>query len=180
MTPLILLAMLGVGFGAFALSGGSDEADTPEPEKEPVVEPADEEPEAEEPDVGVSFVVDGDTISIDVGEDETGSVVAIRTELLREDVLDADDVANPHQMNGYQETTHFGVEFFLVPKGSDSPPVLRMYLPLQVRTQAMLQRTAPREWPTKITSPTWALNAWAVSIWEALSSSIQPVTLTHR
>lgn len=121
MTPLLLLAMLGVGLGAFALSGGSDDAHTPEPEEEPVVEAPDEEPEAEEPDVGVSFAVDDDMISIDMGEDETGSVVAVRTELLQEEVF-VDSGQNADHLNGYQETTNFGVQFFLVPEGLDFPP----------------------------------------------------------
>lgn len=133
MTPFLILAMLGVGLGAMAITGTTDDTDTSELGEEPVLEPevmepesvdlADEEQETEEPDVGVSFVVDGDTITIDVGEDETGTVVAVRTELLQREGF-RPTATDPDIIPGFQETTDFGVQFFLVPEGLDFPPTV--------------------------------------------------------
>jgi len=114
--PFLILAMLGLGLSAFVMSEDQDDTDTPAPDEEPdVVEPAEEDPDA-----GASFVIDGDTITIDVGENETGTVVAIRTELMQNEAI-APDTA-PELGNGYQQTTEFGVQFFLVPDGQDFPP----------------------------------------------------------
>jgi len=113
MTPFVILGLFGIGFMLTAL-GSADEADVEE-NSEPLPDDVPEEPEQlEDPDIGASFTVVDNLITIDVGDDETGSVVAVRTE------LDTNDSTSTGTIQ--ERTTEYGVQFYLVPEGTDFPP----------------------------------------------------------
>ncbi|WP_114294275.1 hypothetical protein [Pseudosulfitobacter sp. DSM 107133] len=115
MTALILLGLFGIG--AMFLADGSADNDSADVEDISDDLPDDvPQEQLEEPDIGASFTVVDDTISIDVGDDETGSVVAVRTE------LDTADRIGTSDGTAVEKTTEYGVRFYLVPEGTDFPP----------------------------------------------------------
>lgn len=115
MDGMIVAALLVAGLALipFGFGGGDQDDESDDVGDEEVVTPEDPDP-PEEPELGVSFLENENGIRIEVDEDETGSVVAIRTEM---------DLRSSEDSRGDSGTgTNFGVRFYLVPEGVDFPP----------------------------------------------------------
>ena len=112
MDGMIVAALMVAGLALIPFAFGDRD---PDEEDEGVTPEEPEPPEPpEEPDLGVTVFEEDGGIRIEVGEDETGSVVAIRTEVdIRSDPDDTGDSGTG---------TSFGVRFYLVPEGADFPP----------------------------------------------------------
>ena len=77
MSPFVLLGLISLAFAGLVFSGSDDPEDVNDMPEEPV--DVDEPVTPSEPDQGASFDFADNTITIDVGEDETREVVAHRT-----------------------------------------------------------------------------------------------------
>ena len=111
MTPFALLGLLGLAFAGFAFAGDDDDAFEPTDQPEEPVPP--EEPE--QLDLGASFDHTDGTVSIEVGEDETRDLVAIRTE---------QEARFEGQDDGPRDgiRTEYGVRFYLIDPDMPFPP----------------------------------------------------------
>lgn len=118
MGSLLLLSM--IGFGLMAVSMGTETEEENLTEQEDVYENGDlevdggsqqEEPEADLSDTGASVEITDATIRIDVGDDETGRIVGVRSA--------SEIVLSP---GGNSGGIDYDINFYLVPEGVDFPP----------------------------------------------------------
>ncbi len=92
---LLLLSLLGLGALSFAFGGDDD----------------DEPDQTEEPDLGATVTETEDGLSIDLGADETGSLVAVKFE----------DISDGSTGSDSSQTQDFSLGIYLVPEGAEIP-----------------------------------------------------------
>jgi hypothetical protein len=109
-----------IGFGLMAVSMGTETDEEDLTEQEDVHDHGDlqvedklqqEEPKADLLDTGASVEITDATISIDVGDDETGRIVGVRSA--------SEIVLSP---GGNSGGIDYDINFYLVPEGVDFPP----------------------------------------------------------
>ena len=110
MIPFVLLGLTSLAVAGLIFSESDDPEDVNDIPEEP-----DEPVAPTEPDLGASFDIDNGTITIEVGEDETRDLVAIRTQ---------EEARFEGQDDGPRRgiSTEYGVRFYLVDLDMPFPP----------------------------------------------------------
>lgn len=118
---LLTLLFAGIMFATHDIGGSeeeteNDQSDEREEDRPVEGEAPDTDPEPDqdtEPDMGASILEEDGTVTIELGEDETGSLLAVTIE---------DTSTTGNIVNGHEEfVTSYELQFYLVPAGAEFP-----------------------------------------------------------